>query len=53
MQCSLVISQAQEAVYDAKVQGVKDEHEQRLQQAFEHAKVSFPNARTVSLFSFM
>jgi len=36
-----VTPQAQEAVYDAKVQGVKDEHEQRLLQAFERAKVSF------------
>jgi chromosome segregation ATPase len=36
-----VTLQAQEAMYDAKVQGVKDEHEQRLQQAFERAKVSF------------
>jgi hypothetical protein len=34
-----VIFQAQEAVYDAKVQTVKDEHEQLLQQAFERAKV--------------
>lgn len=33
--------QAQEDVYNAKVQGVKDEYEQRLQQAFERAKVSF------------
>ena len=36
-----VIFQAQEAVYNAKVQRVKDEHEQLLQQAFERAKVSF------------
>jgi hypothetical protein len=36
-----VISQAQEDLYNAKVQEVKDEHEKRLQQAFEVAKVSF------------
>ena len=33
-------SQAQKDVYNAKVQEVKDEHEKRLQQAFELAKVS-------------
>lgn len=38
-----VTLQAQEAVYEAKVQEVKHEHEQRLQQAFERAKVSFSN----------
>jgi hypothetical protein len=36
-----VILQAQEAVYDAKVQKVRDEHDQLLQEAFERAKVSF------------
>jgi conserved oligomeric Golgi complex subunit 6 len=45
--------QAQEAVYDAKVQGVKDEHEQRLQQAFERAKVGFLNDWMILFFSFM
>lgn len=48
-----VTPQAQEAVYDAKVQGVKDEHEQRLQQAFERAKVGFSNDWMVLFFSFM
>lgn len=48
-----VTPQAQEAVYDAKVQGVKDEHEQRLQQAFERAKVSFSNDCMILSFSFM
>ncbi len=48
-----MIPQAQEAVYDAKVQGVKDEHEQRLQQAFERAKVSFPNDWMILFFSFV
>jgi conserved oligomeric Golgi complex subunit 6 len=53
--CSVhkVIPQAQEAVYDAKVQGVKDEHEQRLQQAFERAKVGFSNDWMTLFFSFM
>jgi hypothetical protein len=37
------MSQNQEAVYNAKVQEVKDEHEKLLQQAFERAKVCFPN----------
>ena len=36
-----VIFQAQEAMYNAKVRTVKDEHEQLLHQAFERAKVSF------------
>lgn len=48
-----VISQAQEDVYGAKVQGVKDEHEKRLQQAFERAKVSFPNDWIILFFSFV
>jgi len=48
-----VIFKTQESVYDAKVQGVKDEHEQRLQQAFERAKVSFPNDWMLLFFSFM
>jgi len=48
-----VTPQAQEALYDAKVQGVKDEHEQRLQQAFERAKVSSSNGWTILFFSFM
>lgn len=47
-----VTLQAQEAVYDAKVQGVKDEHEQRLQQAFERAKVRFSNGWMILFFSF-
>jgi hypothetical protein len=34
-----VIFKAQEAVYNAKVQTVKDEHNQLLQEAFERAKV--------------
>lgn len=33
--------QALETVYNAKVQTVKDEHEQLLQEAFERAKVRF------------
>jgi hypothetical protein len=45
--------QAQQAVYDAKVQGVKDEHEQRLQQAFDRAKVSFSDDWMILFFSFM
>ncbi|KAF8507197.1 hypothetical protein F5888DRAFT_1602878 [Russula emetica] len=40
---------AQEAVYDAKVQGVKDEHEQRLQQAFERAKNEAGDSHTQDL----
>ena len=47
-----VIFQGQEAVYNAKVQTVKDEHEQLLQQAFERAKVSFltdNNGGTINL----
>ena len=53
--CSVykITPQAQEAVYDAKVQGVKDEHEQRLQQAFERAKVGFPNDWMILFCSFM
>jgi hypothetical protein len=46
-----VIFQAQEVVYNAKVQTVKDDHEQLLQQAFERAKVSFitDNGGTINL----
>lgn len=46
-----MIFQAQEAVYNAKVQTVKDEHEQLLQQAFERAKVRFLTNKVVQLFS--
>ncbi len=46
-----MIFQAQEAVYNAKVQTVKDEHEQLLQQAFERAKVRFLTDRVAQLFS--
>ena len=46
-----MIFQAQEAVYNAKVQTVKDEHEQLLQQAFERAKVRFLTDRVTQLFS--
>jgi len=37
----LLNAQSQETQYNARVQGVKDEHDQLLQQAFERAKVSF------------
>src|SRR5579863_7507831 len=43
--------QAQETVYDGKVQTVKDEHEQLLQEAFERAKVRFLGDRVIQLFS--
>jgi len=53
--CSVhkVTPQAQETVYNAKVQVVKDEHEQRLQQAFERAKVSFSNDWMILFCSFI
>jgi hypothetical protein len=47
-----VIFQAQEDVYNAKVQEVKDEHEKQLQEAFERAKVSFSNDWMILSFSF-
>ena len=42
--------QAQETVYNAKVQTVKDEHQQLLQEAFERAKVRFHGNRVIQLF---
>ena len=38
-------------MYNAKVQTVKDEHEQLLQEAFERAKVRFLGDSVIQLFS--
>lgn len=46
-----VIFQAQETVYNAKVQTVKDEHQQLLQEAFERAKVRLLGDGVIQLFS--
>jgi len=46
-----VIFQAQETVYNAKVQTVKDEHEKLLQEAFERAKVRLLGDSVIQLSS--